>query len=410
MSKGFIRSVGSVFTGTLIAQLIPIVGTLVLARIFDPASFGFFSAWQGAVLFLGVVLTCRFEVTLAVEADGAPRRSAVAMTLLTIALCSLVAIILLVLGCLLGAQERTGFPVALLILFVPVAALVSGMQTLQNWAAADGRYRQLSVMRITQSTSIVGVQICVGMLSPDASGLALGYFAGALTGFLVSWFLEPMARNDFVTPWLRLRAFWREKKRFPMFSLPADSVNAAAAQLPVLLVTARFGAEAAGLLAMALRMLGAPMSLLAASVLDVFKRHAGQGYRERGECRAEYLHAFRILLGVASLAAIAIAFGAEPIFALAFGDAWLGAGTMALWLLPRFAIGFVASPLSYMVYVAGKQQLDLVWQVTLLGMTLVTLSFAPTAKDALISYGVGYGGLYLLYLAMSYRFSLGRGR
>jgi O-antigen/teichoic acid export membrane protein len=406
MSRPFLYSVGSVFTGTLVAQLIPIAGTLVLARMFDPASFGIFSAWLGGVLFLGVVLTGRFEVSLAVEMDGAPRQAAVAMTLLTVLLGCLAALMLVVPGIALGVLERGGFPTILLVMFVPTAALVSITQTLQNWAAADGRYRQLSLMRIGQAISIVGIQICAGVLFPDAVGLGLGYFFGMLMGFLVAWTLKPLSRSEFIRPWPRLRAFWQEKKRFPIFSLPADSVNTAAAQLPIFLVTARFGAETAGLLAMALRMLGVPMSLLAASILDVFKRHAGQAYRERGECRAEYLHAFWILTGIAVLATIVIAVGAEPIFALAFGDVWVGAATMAIWLLPRFAVGFVASPLSYMVYVAGKQQLDLIWQLSLLAMTIATLSLAGSVKQALVLYGCGYGGLYLVYLFMSYRFSL----
>jgi O-antigen/teichoic acid export membrane protein len=330
------------------------------------------------------------------------------MTLLTILLASFVALTILLLILLFGLLDHLDFPILLLILIVPTAALVSATQTLQNWAAADGRYAQLSYMRIIQSSSAVIIQIIFGVLSSDAIGLAFGYLLGALFGFMIGWFLEPMSRVDFGTPWLKLRRFWREKKRFPIFSLPADSVNVAAAQLPVLLVAARFGAEPAGLLALALRMLGAPMSLLSASVLDVFKRHAGQAYLDRAECRAEYLHAFRILASIALVLGVTLAVGVEPFFVFAFGDAWTGAGVMALWLLPRFVIGFVASPLSYMVYVAGKQHLDLIWQLTLLAMTFVTLSFAWSIQSALISYGLGYSILYLLYLVMSYRFSLGR--
>jgi O-antigen/teichoic acid export membrane protein len=193
-----------------------------------------------------------------------------------------------------------------------------------------------------------------------------------------------------------------------MLSLPADSINVAAAQLPVLLVAARFGADSAGLLAMALRMLGAPMSLLSASVLDVFKRHAGQAYLDRSECRSEFLHAFLILASISLVAGISLAVGIKPFFVFAFGDAWLGAGAMALWLLPRFIIGFVASPMSYMTYIAGKQHLDLMWQLALLAMTFFTLSFASSIQITLVSYGFGYSALYLVYLVMSYRFSLGK--
>ena len=407
MTKGFVHSVGAVFTGTLIAQLIPIVGTLVLAKIFDPASFGVFAAWLGAVLFLGVVLTCRFETSLAIESDGLPRRAAVVMILITIAMMTLAVAVLILLAALAGIDVLTRLPMALLATAAPTAALVAATQTLQSWAAADGRYRHLMIMRIAQATSIVLFQIVIGLVRADPTGLGLGYLSGACFGLAVSIVLMPLDKTQCSGLKAELLAYWRMHRRFPTYSLPADAVNTAAAQLPVLVVAARFGTEAAGLLAMAMRMMGAPMSLLAASVLDVFKRHAGLAYRERGECRAEYLHAFRILVVVAALAGVAIGFGAEPIFAMVFGEVWLGAGTMALWLLPRFVVGFVASPLSYMVYVAGKQHLDLIWQLALLTMTLVTLLLFNSTQWALISYGVGYGGLYLVYLLMSYKFSLG---
>ena len=80
---------------------------------------------------------------------------------------------------------------------------------------------------------------------------------------------------------------------------------------------------------------------------------------------------------------------------------------MAIWLLPIFALGFVASPLSYMVYIAEKQHLDLFWQIALLGMTLASLSAASDYRSALLVYSYGYGLLYVIYLGLSYRLSLG---
>ena len=393
--------------GTLAAQLIPIVGMLVLARIFAPESFGVFSVWLGAVLFLGVILTCRFETSLAVEADGHARPTAVLMILVTIVMLSAVAMFVVWLAAATELQALKRLPVELLVALVPSAALVAATQTLQSWAAADGRYRHLTVIRIAQATSIVLLQIAMGLTSADAVGLGIGYVAGVCVGFAVGVFHMPLKKLKARRIMSVLFGYWRRHRRFPTFALPADAVNAATAQVPVLIVAARFGAEAAGLVAMALRMLGAPMSLLAASVLDVFKRHAGQAYRERGECRAEYLYALRILLVIAAMSGLAIGFGAEPFFALAFGEVWLGAGTIALCLLPRFVVGFVASPLSYMVYIADKQHLDLIWQIALLVMTLVTLLFVDSLHSALVLYGSGYSGLYLIYLFMSYRFSLG---
>ncbi|TXI72214.1 MAG: hypothetical protein E6Q43_06850, partial [Dokdonella sp.] len=195
--------------------------------------------------------------------------------------------------------------------------------------------------------------------------------------------------------------------RFPLFSLPADAICAAAAQLPVVIVASRFGAAVAGLLALTLRVLGAPMGLLGRSVLDVFKRHAASSFRERGECRREYLQTLRVLGVGAGAFVLVMALISEDVFAVAFGERWRESGRLAIWLLPVFAFRFLASPLSYMVYIARKQHVDLFWQVALLGVTVAALN-VPRGYDASVQvYSGACSLLYVVYLALSYRFSLG---
>ncbi|MBB2777139.1 UNVERIFIED_ORG: O-antigen/teichoic acid export membrane protein/glycosyltransferase involved in cell wall biosynthesis [Comamonas terrigena] len=404
----FFRSVSSVVGGTVLAQAIPILGTLVLARIFDPASYGVFSAWLGGVFLLAVVLTCRFESSLAVQEDGHTRENAVVFTISTVVLLSLAAGFLLFIGGVLSFEVLSRFPLALILTAIPAAATLAIAQTLLNWAAADGRYRHLTMMRVSQAALIVIFQIAAGLLFPTATSLAIGYFMGAMAGCVVGFRMMSIRRSIWSIDFMQaMTDFWQRNRKFPMFSLPADALSTATAQLPVILVASRFGMDAAGLLAMALRLLGVPMALLSASVLDVFKRHAGKAWRERGECRSEYLHALRILIVIAAVASLIIAISAEIFFEIAFGNGWVGAGSMALWLLPRFAVGFVASPLSYMVYIANKQHIDLVWQVVLLVMTLATLLIFDNIDSALLIYGFGYSILYLFYLWISYSFTFG---
>ena len=97
----------------------------------------------------------------------------------------------------------------------------------------------------------------------------------------------------------------------------------------------------------------------------------------------------------------------EELFTFAFGETWALSGTIAIWMLPMFLLRFVSSPLSYMFYLANKQSIDLVWQITLLLMTIITLYFASTYKYALIYYASGYSCLYVVYLFISYRLSCG---
>lgn len=405
----FWRNVISVFSGTLVAQIIPILGSLVIAREYVPAQFGIYVAWFGLVAIAAVMVTGRFETSFAISPDGEPRRMAVVCTLATMLLTMI----------LLGLVTAFFYFVRpvwlkvtnpyLFVLFVPAVMFAATAQIWQVWAATEGKYRQLSIMRICQAVAVVTIQITTGYFFPSAVSLAGGYTLGLMAGLCACFYILPLGKlpPDIV---VLTRQFWSRYTKFPLYALPADAINTIAGQLPVLVIASRFGPTVTGLLALTMRTLGGPISLLGASVLDVFKRHAAISFLRRGECRADYVRTFWALLGGAICMVIVLLPGSEFLFTFAFGEKWKMAGTMAIWLLPMFAMRFIASPLSYMVYIAEKQQVDLIWQIGLLAMTVFTLNLPASYPVVLESYAAGYATLYVIYLAMSYRFSLGESR
>lgn len=401
------RSVASVLTGTVVAQIIPILGSLVIARLYAPAEFGMFSAWLGVVLLLGVMFTGRFETALAIEMDGEPRRLSFLATLTTACMVASATATLISIAAVCAPGVLEGYSTSLIAALVPTALAIAVAQTWQSWAAAEGSYRQLSLMRIVQAAVVTLLQIVAGVFHAAAGTLAVAYLVGVIVGIACSAYLMPAGSFPVGQGFESILKFWRRQRRFPLLSLPADAINTAAAQLPLLIVASRFGAEVAGLLAMTMRILGAPIGLLGKSVLDVFKRHASTSFRERGECQGDYIRTFKVLALGSFAFCLVMFFASESLFVLAFGKAWREAGTIAIWLLPLFALRFIASPLSYMVYIADKQHVDLFWQIALLGMTVICLSVPSNHKLALQLYSAGYSMLYVIYLMMSYRFSLG---
>lgn len=149
--------------------------------------------------------------------------------------------------------------------------------------------------------------------------------------------------------------------------------------------------------------------MLGNAVLDVFKRKASSSFRENGNCTADFLSVLRILAVLGVLFALAGAVLAEELFSLVYGETWRRAGEVATWLLPLFASRFVASPLSYVFYLAQGQSVDLMWQCVLLIMTVAVLVWAPDFESAVMGYAIGYSALYVVYLYLAYRFSKGPG-
>lgn len=407
---GFWKNVAVVLTGTVAAQSIPLLGSLVIARIYAPAEFGLFSAWLGMAMMAAVVVTGRFEMALAVEPDGPPRKFAVFATLGTILIIGML-FTLIALGVYISAMLPEQVNLSMVILFMPATLLVGVTHTWQAWAAAEGNFRVLSWIRISQAFVVTVTQIGAGLIAPTAFGMMLGHVLGLAAGIVISIYFMP------VTPfcgvggekfWPKLKAFWFNQRRFPLFALPADTINAASGQLPLLLIASRFGAESSGLFALTVRVLGAPIGLLGAAVLDVFKRSAASSFRDKGHCREEYMRTFWLLAGGGVMMALGVWVVAEWLFIFAFGEPWRQAGVIAVWLMPMFALRFVASPLSYVFYIAGKQQIDLIWQCALLAMTLASF-LIPTSFEASVRfYSAGYGLLYVIYAILSYNFSKGK--
>jgi O-antigen/teichoic acid export membrane protein len=409
MSKNYLKDVGSVLTGTVASQLIPVAGTLVLARQYSPAAFGVYSIWLGIAIFISVIITCRFETLLAIVDDGAPRRDAV-FKVLSITACS--TIFLMVISIVLysfGLRSIVSYNFYFVMLAIFTAFLLATLQIWQAWLASDGLYTKLSFIRISQTGLIVLFQILYGAINQNPLALIISHILGLLVGVFLCFRLAPISYPKTSLNDLRkdLFVFWNENHRFPMYSLPADAINSAAGQIPLLIIASRFGDDSAGLFALTQRVLGAPIGLLGTAALDVFKRHASSAYRVRRECVREYKETFKILLIASLVFCIIFALIGPYIFGYLFGERWIGTGAVGLWLLPMFFLRFIASPLSYMVYIANKQHVDFFWQISLLVMTLVTLNIADLFSTSVQFYSLGYAILYIVYLRMSYEFSLG---
>ncbi len=402
------KHVSSVFSGTLLAQSIPIVGSLVITRIFSPEGFGEFSTWLALVSFVSVIVTLRLENTLPILTDGHSRNEAVLIILVTTLLLTT-----LLTACLFGSyflfeiREYLPKKTALLLLAPPAIVFVALNQVWQTWAAVDGSYKKLITMRVVQALTTVLIQIIAGLEYPSAFSLVLGFALASVISFAVALRMMPRLLDHRFFKKVEYSNFFKKNKKFYLYALPADVINTAVSQLPLIVIFHRFGSETAGYLALTIRVLGAPVGLVGKAVLDVFKRHAVESIREIGNCRELYLKTFIVLVIASILMVVCTVFQAEEIFNLAFGAEWTKSGQMAIWLLPMFALGLIASPLSYISYLVGKPHIDFMWQIILLVTVVTTLYSFSSYKSTLIGYGAGYALMYVGYIFISYRFSCG---
>ncbi|WP_252090520.1 oligosaccharide flippase family protein [Pseudomonas sp. MWU13-3659] len=411
--SSFARNVLTLMTGTTFAQAVPVLVSPVLTRMYSPQEFGVFAFYLALVSILAVLATGRYELAIMV-----PRRdrSGAAITLLALAVSLVFCVVIFLVVLLFGRDIAKLCNMSdhyQIFYWVPVSvAFMAGYQALNYWCNRIGYYRPMAMARISQSISMSTVQVGAGPLGGGVFGLLGGGVVGHFSAF--AFLLLRVRRSDGrVFRRCRaplLRAVARRYVDFPKYLIVAHSLNMASFQAPVIVLGALFTSSVSGFFMLTQRVVGAPMSIVASAIGDVFRQQAGRMYAEHGQCREIYVGTFKRLLSIAVPAFIVFFLVAPSLFALVFGEQWRVSGDYARVLTPMFFFQFITSPLSSMYMLAQRQRLDLLWQsglFLLTGLSFVMAFVFDSVEVGLYCYSASYSFMYAVNGVLSYRLAKG---
>jgi O-antigen/teichoic acid export membrane protein len=406
---GFWKNVATVLSGALGAQALPLLAAPLITRLCAPAEMGAFSVWLGVITVASIGATLRMETAMLLDHGLEQQRTCFGVVAYA------ATVLALVMTLCAAAARFWELPMARNMSWFGVLTIGIGtwlsayIQTMLAYAISHQQFGKAAKAKVWSAAGIALAQL--GLLFAGLGGMALlaGQLLGLGAGLLAARALlaPPPARLALTLDAAQLR-YLRKHQNFWRYSLPSCLLNAMAAQLPLFLIGIKHGVLAAGLFALTQRVLGAPISLLAASVLDVFKRQSVHEYQTIGNCRRAYRYTFKALLLLGLGPSLVLFLYSPQLFSWVFGPAWRPAGELARILAPLYFLNFIASPLSYVFLVVGKQKIELIWQVALFLMTLAVFMAPASLDQSVLWYTIGYSLLYLVYLRMSYQCSLNR--
>lgn len=407
----FWKQVITVLGGTLGAQALPLAVAPFITRLCTPSELGAYSVWFGVVAITAVGATLRMEAAMILDHTAEQQRTCFRVVFYTATLAALLVSSAALLAGAAGVPAVRHLSWLALLTLGVGTWLTASMQTTLSYATSHSEFGKAARAKIWGAGTIALAQLGLLYAGAGQLGLVGGQLIGLAAGLAAARLMLAPPRAPIG---LKLdasqRAYLVKHQNFWRFSLPSNLLNALVGQLPLFLIGARHGALAAGLYALTQRVLAAPISLLAASVLEVFKRESVLEFQTVGNCGKAYRYTFKVLLLLGLGPSLVLLAFSPQLFAWVFGESWREAGNLAQILAPLYFLNFIASPLSYVFFVAGKQKIDLVWQLALFAMTLCVYLAPGTLRQNVLWYAIGYSLLYLVYLHMSYRVSLNKNR
>lgn len=408
----FGKSVVILMSGTILSQLIPFLITPLLTRLYSPSDFGIFGVYA-ALVSLGVIFaTGRYELAILL-----PRRNKNAFFilqlsfLLSILFCTCLSTIVFFFGGSILKFFNYSEHGTLWLYFVPLGIFfVALSQIINYWHNRLKRYVFLAKVRVTQAFSVSVMQLVFSWLGFSFIGLIGGVLFGGVVYFLQLFRLMLVrdTYNIYKVSYLRLMYLLKRYSSFPLVDGPTALLNAFSTHLPVLLLSSMFTPKVAGFYFLTQKVLGIPITLISTSILDVFKQTLTEKYSKNEDIKPIFFKVFIFLSMISTIFSVVGYLLFDELFILFFGEEWKVAGIFAQLLIPSLALRLIASPLSFMIYVAEKQNLNLICAAILSCSVSLSLYFSKSPYDAVLFISISYCIYYASHIVIAYFLAIGK--
>jgi len=416
-SRPFLRNVSIMLTGTASGQLVSILLSPVLTRLYSPEQFGLLSIYLAIISVLAVVAALRYELTLPLATTDAEM-----INLAAVCGCSLVittAIVALItfflpLGAL-QALSRTAFSAVDLQSYrvlLPIGFFCLGGYFIALYMATRaGAFRLIAMSRLNQGVVGPVTQIGAGIAGAGAPGLLIGSVLGQSAGTFGLLHRIIRARPGILreVSWRQMMSLAKRYRHFPLIGSWTALIDAAGGnQLLYLLITTHYAASIAGFLFLVERVVARPLSMVGTSILQVFVGEAGQTAttapdKLKSRFRQVVHHQFFLAMAWILVANL----GAALFFPKVFGAEWGG----AVIYLQAMSLGYLAQavvlPVFHTLQILERQAMAAWWQVFrllfIIAIFVVGVHFDVSAVWIVMGYSLAQAiaGAILLILMMN---------
>ena len=389
----FIRNSFKLMLGTVLSQLIIILISPVLTRIYAPADFGLFALFSSIGLMLSSVAAARYDMAVVIASDKKESFSLMQLSLILTLLFSILMFIIVAVWNTEICNVLGNQAISFWLYFIPVSILMISVNSIFiGWYNREKEYNVIATNRILRTGSMTFLNLIIGYVRKSGLGLLVGQLTGDLISSLtlIIRFLKRNGHTEFRESRKDMMASAKKYSDFPVYSMPTILLDTASKQIPVLLIARWFSDSMTGLYFFALRILSIPTAFFGQAVSQTFFPEFNEKIAlGNKEAKQFILKIWFTLFAIAFIPCLILFFWGEPVFGFVFGAEWSFSGKIAAMLAPYILLQFVSSPTSSAYTVMRMQHLSLVFGI-------LVMIYRPLAFFAGYYYGDFLLGIKIL--------------
>lgn len=404
--SGHFKNVMTLMTGTSISQLIPVLVSPILTRIYTPEDFGLFATYVSIVALISVVSTGKYDAAIILPSkDSRALNLAIISLFLTLSISLLTLIIFFLFKVeIINLLEINHFGNWLYL--VPASVfLVSLHKILYMWNNRNKKYKDMSLSYVAQSSSNALFNVGFGVFGLQAVGLIITNLLGYVVAIYV--LIRKTVSVQYIKSVCSIKVMLMladKYKEFPKYTLPQNFVYQGTLQLPIIFIGIVFSSATLGYFSLAYRILGAPLSIISTSLGSVVYQKASDMYEsDRIKLHGYVRKLIFILLALAALVGVPIILVLPTLFGWVFGSNWIRAGEIGQILSIYMILSFALTPFSGIYLIAKKNLFYLKWEIArFAALVLFMVAFVVFEANNELQFFVFYSVInLLLYIVIS---------
>lgn len=350
------KNIFTLSTGSIIAQLIPVLASLILAHLYTAEQYGEWGVFVSYVCILSVIITGQYEAAIIRPHKEEDAHNLVILCLLIAVTLSISLFLIIGICSLLGVESVSSIPGKY---YIPLHLIGTALfQIYVNYANRQERYGVIASAGIirngVQAASRIGMGYGGGWHGLIIGSL-LGIWGGALWGMKKIQIFKACRQSFSIS---RMRGVAIRYRYFPLFLLPSSLLNTLSTNLPVLLLAYYFLKEDVGYFSMTIGLLYLPVSLIGNAMSNIFYKTAAFN-TNKAEVSALALRIFQIGFTIGLLMTVALIVGGEQLFSFFLGSQWETSGRYAIYLAPWIWLMLTYSPLSCIFEAKDRQRTEM---------------------------------------------------
>jgi O-antigen/teichoic acid export membrane protein len=407
-SGSFGDNVLVMFGGTLLGQMISVLLSPILTRIYTPDMFGTLGLFSAGLSIIAVMASLRYEMALPLVQSDDEAANLLGVCMIALLFTTGISVLVVM---LLSVSETDLGAITPYIWLLPVGFFCIGAyQIVLYYATRQSAFSTIARTKIYQGTIGPVVQIALGLAGVGAWGLIVGFIAGQSAGVKLLFtrvISAPRALGNVSVAGMRAMA--KRFRRFLMISSWSGIMESVGCGYILLVVMPfLYSTTVAGFIFLTDRIIGRPLLLVSTSILQVYVGDIGKTLTsDPAAVRSRFLQLAGLQLCIVSFWLVLANLLAPYVIPLIFGKEWEGAVPYLHVLSIAYLPQMIVHAMTHTLQMLERQGLSALWEAgrltALIGAFVVSYTYGLDALHAVLAYSIVQATAQVILFFLMYR-------